>query len=154
MLRVIGRARRLGSRAENPHPRRRRVGNRKLSRPRIAPGRGSPRYPRFSLNPSYPLAVLCIRGDARGDSSRYSLLMGVLFSGVPGPPETCHASLSPRRVSRRTMLDTDNAARTSKIQPEVRESHVCAFRFPLRALAAYDRAQRQPDERACESRMW
>lgn len=111
-----------------------RLGNRKLSRPRIVPG-GASDIP-ASLSTPLPFAVLCIRG-AQGDSSRYSLLMGVLFSGAPGPPETCHASLSPWRVSRRTMLDTDNAVRMSKISPEVRESHVCAFRFPLRALAVY-----------------
>ena len=80
---------------ENPHPRRReRAANRKLSRPRIVPRRGH----RSKLTPGRRRRrrIMYTRDrswSARGDSSRYSLLMGVLFSGALGPPGTCHAPL-------------------------------------------------------------
>lgn len=71
---------------ENPHPL---PVNRKLSRPRIVPGGDRP----WPKSPHY-----VYERRTRGDFSRYSLLMGVLFSGAPGPPGTCHASLGSRTM--------------------------------------------------------
>lgn len=87
---------------ENPHPL---PVNRKLSRPRIVPGGDRP----WPKSPHY-----VYERRTRGDFSRYSLLMGVLFSGAPGPPGTCHASLGSR-----TMLVTPTNVKESM---EVRES--------------------------------
>jgi len=112
--RVIGRV----CRTENPHPRRRRAGNRKLSLPHIVL-KGA-RYP------SSRTALLIRR--AQGDTSRYSLLMGVLFSGALGSLETCHASLGSPRISHRTTFDTDNAVRMSKISQKS-GNRACASRF-------------------------
>lgn len=95
-----------------------RAANRKLSRPRIVPGGPercpAPLCPPFSkLTPGRRCGIMYTRAReessgrrTRGDSSRYSLLMGVLFSGALGPPGTCHASLA----SPGTMLDVRNAA--------------------------------------------
>lgn len=84
---------------ENPHPL---PVNRKLSRPRIVPGGDRP----WPKSPHY-----VYERRTRGDFSRYSLLMGVLFSGAPGPPGTCHASLGSR-----TMLDADECQRVDGSQ--------------------------------------
>lgn len=96
-----------------------RPANRKLSRPRIVPGGA-----RSKLTPGRLRRIMYTRGRqwrTRGDSSRYSLLMGVLFSGAPGSPGTCHASLG----SRATLLLTPPDVKES---PEVREPR--SFRMP------------------------
>lgn len=97
------------SQKENPHPP---PTNRKLSRPRIVPEGDRP----WPKSPHY-----VYERRTRGDSSRYSLLMGVLFSGAPGPPGTCHASLGSR-----TMLVTPTDVKESA---EVRESCFEPIRF-------------------------
>lgn len=137
MRRAIGR---FDSRVENPHPRR--AGNRKLSLPHIV-------LKGLRTAPFPPPTALLIRG-AQGDSSRYSLLMGVLFSDALSSLETCHASLASPRISHRTTFDTDNAVRTSKI---VRSQGIARVRprFTYVCRACYSRARVARCARACES---
>jgi len=71
---------------------------------------------------------------------------GVLFSGALSSLETCHASLGTPRITRRTMLDTDNAVRTSKISQKS-GNRTCASRFTCICCIACSRARGQPDAR-------
>lgn len=79
---------------ENPHPRwRGRLTENYRDRVSFPEG------PRSKLTPGRRCRIMYTRGwpwCTRGDSSRYSLLMGVLFSGALGPPGTCHTSLGSR----------------------------------------------------------
>lgn len=82
---------------ENPHPRRRgRLTENYRDRVSFPEG---PETRRAGPPQPHPLVgrrcrIMYTRlALTQGDSSRYSLLMGVLFSGALGPPGTCHASL-------------------------------------------------------------
>lgn len=89
----------------------------------------------LSPEPHYLFAV------HKGNTSRYSLLMGVLFSGALGSLETCHASLGSPCIShlaQRSILTTD-----VKDIPEVRESHVCVSIY-VRLLCVFSRACESP----------
>jgi len=132
MCRVIGRVR-FDSRAENSHPR---ANNRKLSVPHIVL-KGTP-HSTLSL-PDRITYSRCTRGFLA-----VFVTNGVLFSGALSSLETCHASLGTPRISRRTMLDTDNAVRTSKISQKS-GNRTCASRFTCVCCVACSRA------RACES---
>lgn len=120
-----------------------RAGNRKLS---LSFSKG------LRIGTLFLPTALLIRG-AQGDSSRYSLLMGVLFSGALSSLETCHASLASPRISRRTTLDTDNAVRMSKISPEVRESHVCVSIY-VRLSCAFSRTWNAREGSPMRASVW
>lgn len=129
-------SRSLRDSVENPHPRRReRVTENYHDRVSFPKGGPLVRVPPLGSQPP-PATALRIRG-AQGDSSRYSLLMGVLFSSALGSPGTCHASLNFPH------LPSHNARywqrRTSKISRK--SGNRTRVRFDFRSIPVYIRAR-------------